>query len=574
MFGLNVFHAPHDNDKNSAERWDKQGLRDLSCQNIETSVEDKGTKVILNLKNRYQKPNSTTSLIFTTEETFTIQNDGTIIFTTNIMPGEKGSELPRLGYRAILPAGMEQMRWLGRGPHDSYRDRAESAFVGLWESTVTEQWTPHIQPQETGNKEDVSWLALTNDNGHGLLFVAPHKMACSAGHWDDRQIYIDRHHRLRHPNEVKFEKETYVNLDLYNRALGNNSCGRDVIDKYKITADDAKFSLIVKLLTKPLTNEQLAQEARITLPPAENQGLSRHNFFYAGERPDHKMYMVKNGRVTWTYDDPAGRGETSDAILMSDGHILIAHQHGIKEIDQQKRTIWSMETPKGYEIHSIQPIGRNKVLYVQCGNPFEAVVMEIPSKREIRRFPLPFKDGGSHGQMRNMRLTQRGTMQLASFEYDSVIEFDSYGHELQRWEAPGAWGVEELKNGNILIASNRNYVREYNRKGEKVWEFNWEKQGPLSLANIDGRLKKRISGQKAHRLKNGNTMITNWINPWSREHSDAAFPAIQAIEVTPAGETVWKLSSWQEPANLGPSTTIQLLAEPVDRTKLYFGDIH
>lgn len=570
IFELNAFRAPHDNDKASAGRWDKQGLRNMVCQNVKSACEEGDGNVVLHFSNVYKAPQSTFSIA--TDETFTIYNDGIVTFSSDINPSEKGSELPRLGYRAVLPDGMENMRWMGRGPHDSYRDRAESAFVGLWESTVSAQWTNHVLPQETGNKEDVQWMAITNDGGLGMLFVAPYTMAASAGHWDERQIYTDRDHRVKHPSEVVFGKKTYVNLDVYNRALGNNSCGRDVIDKYKITADRTHFALIVKPITRKLTNQQLADEARITLPAVPNQGLDRHDFFYAGEQPDRKAYQVKDGKVVWEFDDPKASGEISDAVLMSDGHILIAHQHGIKEIDQNKNVIWSMDAPRGYEIHSIQPIGKNKVVYVQCGDPFEAVVMEIPSKKVLKRIALPYTNGGSHGQMRNMRLTTRGTMLLASFQYGAVIEFNSNGKELQRWECPGAWGVEELKNGNVLVASNRGYVREFNRKGNIVWEWNWKEKGPLSMVNVNGKLKEVISGQKALRLKNGNTIITNWQNPWARETSDPAYPAIQAIEVNPAGEVVWKLSSWQEPANLGPSTNIQLLSEPVDRKKMRFGE--
>ena len=289
---------------------------------------------------------------------------------------------------------------------------------------------------------------------------------------------------------------------------------------------------------------------------SKNRGLDRHNFFYAGEQQKVQMFKVKNGRVVWEYYDPTARGEISDAVLLSDGHVLIAHQHGIREVDADKQTVWSMDARRGYEIHSIQPIGRKKVVYVECGNPLSAVVMEIPSKREIARIPLPFKDGGSHGQMRNFRLSSRGTMLLASFQYGGVIEYDCEGKELRRWPMGGAWGVEELKNGNILVASNGGVVREFNLKGETVWEYRW--QGPSSL-------------QKAWRLKNGNTIIGNWFNQWSNARLDRDNGPVQAIEVTPKGEKVWELSSWNPPADLGPSTTIQPLDEPVDRTKLHFG---
>ncbi len=341
-------------------------------------------------------------------------------------------------------------------------------------------------------------------------------------------------------------------------------------DHYLTVADQSADELSYKLRFTPISTD---------IPTAKNDsGLDKFDFFYAGERPDHKMFIVKDGRVVWRYDDPEGRGEISDAILLSDGHILMAHQYGIREIvpdlnsEDGYSVVWKMETPNGYEIHSLQPIGTDKILYVQCGRPFEAVVMEIPSMKELKRIPLPFRDGGSHGQMRNMRLTKDGTLLLGSFEYNAAIEFDSNGKELRRWECPGAWGVEELENGNILVASNRGFVREFTRDGEKVWEFDWKKQGPPAFVKVDGGFRSNVSGQKAHRLPNGDTMITNWQNPWSRELSDPLVPAIQAIETTPDGDVVWKLSAWDAPADLGPSTTIQLLDEPVDRAKLRFGE--
>lgn len=296
---------------------------------------------------------------------------------------------------------------------------------------------------------------------------------------------------------------------------------------------------------------------------APNRGLARHDFFYAGERVQHKMYKVKDGKVVWSYFDADGKGEISDAVLMSDGNILIAHQHGIKEITEDKQVVWSMDTPKGYEIHSIQPIGKNHVVYVQCGAPMTAVVMEIPSKKIVRQFELPHRaPGGSHGQNRNICLTKKGTLLVASMEFNTVYEFDSKGNQLNAWKVGSAWGVNELDNGNILIAGNNGTILEINRKGEEVWRYELKRSEKFP----------EVSTQKAYRLKNGNTLIGNWWNEWSGKKVDLNNPPVQYIEVTPKGEILWELSSWNEPANLGPSTTIQLLSEPVDRTKMRFGE--
>ena len=109
-----------------------------------------------------------------------------------------------------------------------------------------------------------------------------------------------------------------------------------------------------------------------------DQSLTRHNFFYAGEGKQRRMFIVKEGQISWSYKDLLGRGEISDAVLMTDGHILVAHQYGVAEVDVDGLTVWQYAAPEGTEIHTIQPIGRTHVVFVQNGKPAKAVVMEIP----------------------------------------------------------------------------------------------------------------------------------------------------------------------------------------------------
>jgi hypothetical protein len=48
------------------------------------------------------------------------------------------------------------------------------------------------------------------------------------------------------------------------------------------------------------------------------------------------------------------------------------------------------------------------------------------------------------------------------------------------------------------------------------------------------------------------------VNEWSTKPEDEV-GTVQAVEVTPAKQVVWKLASWGEGAKLGPATTIQFL---------------
>lgn len=102
---------------------------------------------------------------------------------------------------------------------------------------------------------------------------------------------------------------------------------------------------------------------------AQESDLSRHNFLYAGQSKQLRLFKVENGRVSWMHHATNWRGEFSDAILMTDGHILLAHQYGIAEINQDHQVLWSYAAPPGTEIHTIQPIGQHHVVFVQNGHP-------------------------------------------------------------------------------------------------------------------------------------------------------------------------------------------------------------
>lgn len=57
--------------------------------------------------------------------------DGGIICRHAFDVDEALRDLPRLGITMQLRPGLEQLRWFGRGPHESYCDRLRGARVGL-----------------------------------------------------------------------------------------------------------------------------------------------------------------------------------------------------------------------------------------------------------------------------------------------------------------------------------------------------------------------------------------------------------------------------------------------------------
>jgi hypothetical protein len=292
------------------------------------------------------------------------------------------------------------------------------------------------------------------------------------------------------------------------------------------------------------------------------KGPQQFDFFYAGESKARNMYIVRKGKITWSYIDTTGKGEISDAILMANGNVLFAHQFGVTLINRHKQVLWNYDAPEGFETHTAQPIGKDHVVFVQNGNPAKVIVMNIRTNTVEKEFVLPFKSG-THGQIRHARLTPQGTLLVAHMDLGKVCEYDLDGRQLSSIDVSAVWSAVPLKNGHILVTSNLGFVSEITAQGDLVWKCSVKDIPAYTLNNP----------QLAVRLANGNTLVNNWFNQWSAT-IDPANPPVQAVELSPGKKIVWALRSWTAPLNLGPSTTIQILAEPDNQTNsAHFGTI-
>jgi hypothetical protein len=297
-------------------------------------------------------------------------------------------------------------------------------------------------------------------------------------------------------------------------------------------------------------------------PTLPGKGLAEHDFMYAGESHDRRILIVRQGKIVWSYDDPAGKGEISDAVMLSNGNVLFAHQFGVTEITPDKKILWNYDAPAGYEVHTAVPIGGEHVLYIQNGDPAVVRVVNTVTNVVEREIALQTKRPAStHGQFRHARLTDRGTLLVAHMDLNKVAEYDFNGNELRSFPGTGPWGVTPLSNGNVLITDKQG-VREVTRRGDSVWTF--------SPSDAPGYLFTNL--QQAWRLPNGNTVVNNWANEWTNS-PDNGPGTIQAIEITPAKQVVWALQSWTAPENLGPATTIQFLDSPSVPEDVHFGPI-
>ncbi len=164
--------------------------------------------------------------------------------------------MPRFGTELVVSPGLEKMAWYGRGPTETYVDR-QFERVGVYASTVADEWVDYSRPQENGNKTDVRWVALTNDSGVGLLAEGMPLLSVAARHVTKGDI-----EQASYSFELPRRSETYLNLDLKQMGIGGiDSWSKDAypMEPYRIPSDKP-YSYQYRL--RPLTGSLPAASGR------------------------------------------------------------------------------------------------------------------------------------------------------------------------------------------------------------------------------------------------------------------------------------------------------------------------
>jgi len=312
---------------------------------------------------------------------------------------------------------------------------------------------------------------------------------------------------------------------------------------------------ILDRFTAPDVPELAASETAVkprgqtnTIPPnLPGNGLAQHPMLYIGEGYN-KMYVIADGKVIWTYQTGSGN-EYDDAWMLSNGNIVFSRMQYVAEITPKKDVVWRYDSPKGTEIHCCQPIGMDKVLFVQNGLPPKLIVMNIKTGQVEVEHELPARSADDpktvHPQYRRIRYTAQGTYLVPCLGLGTngvVLEYDKNFNEIWRYPIRSPWAAIRLKNGNTLITDeNDKLTREVNPKKETVWELRPEDL-PESY--------RFINTQTCTRIANGDTIICS-------RGGNGKGP--QLVEVTPDKKVVWVLQDFN---TLGPATAVQILDDP------------
>lgn len=146
--------------------------------------------------------------------------------------------LPRFGMVVELNPEFERLRWLGRGPEESYPDLRAHTHVGVWENTVTDELWPYVRPQETGNHLETRWLTLSAPDAT-LKVTMDAPISFSALHYHPETL-----EHTAHRTELKPDDATVLILNGNIGGIGSASCGPQLDAKYRLRDREIRYGYL------------------------------------------------------------------------------------------------------------------------------------------------------------------------------------------------------------------------------------------------------------------------------------------------------------------------------------------
>ena len=230
---LNIWRAPTDNDMYIKKEW-KKAHYDAAytrAYRIEVLQNKHGVFIMEHvavLADTVQK-------ILDVEMTWKINEDGKIEAVIEAVKDREFPELPRFGIRMFLNKKMNEVTYFGMGPQESYRDKHQASCHGLFRSKVAQMHEDYIRPQENGSHYDCDYVEITSGQ-YGIAAVSNDSFSFNVSVYTQEEL-----ERASHNYELEESDSTVFCMDYAMNGIGSNSCGPDVLDKYRFAEEAFRF---------------------------------------------------------------------------------------------------------------------------------------------------------------------------------------------------------------------------------------------------------------------------------------------------------------------------------------------
>ncbi|WP_086428905.1 glycoside hydrolase family 2 TIM barrel-domain containing protein [Staphylococcus cornubiensis] len=235
---LNIWRAPTDNDIQIQEGWRTAKYDTAYLKVYNTNVQQQNGYVIIAF-DMSMVEDSRPRLVEGTV-TWTVYEDGTIHVAHQLKKDVRMPSLPRLGITFSLPDRFQALTYYGQGPFESYSDKQEASYLGVFHTTVRDQYEHPVFPQEVGAHIDTTYVGLRGDN-YTCAVWSDTPFSMNAKPYSDEMLT-----EANHDDELEETGVSYLHIDTAQSGIGTNSCGPELPESYRLLQEQYHFDFKLK----------------------------------------------------------------------------------------------------------------------------------------------------------------------------------------------------------------------------------------------------------------------------------------------------------------------------------------
>ena len=164
--------------------------------------------------------------------------DGSVkIIFNGRLKDELKTFLPRIGFEFTIADEDARFLYFGKGKEENYIDMCRHTKTNWYESRANEEYVPYIMPQEHGNHTGVRCMRLKG----GLAFEADRDFEINVSQYTSEMLT-----NASHTDELEKCGNTIVRIDYKVSGIGSNSCGPELIEKYRLNEKEINFNFVMK----------------------------------------------------------------------------------------------------------------------------------------------------------------------------------------------------------------------------------------------------------------------------------------------------------------------------------------
>lgn len=240
---VNIWRAPTDNDMYAKLEWYRAGYDKTTVRAYTTSVEKQDNMILIRCSMSMSA--DAVQRILDMDTTWAIDGNGAVSLDMKVERHPEFPMLPRFGVRMFFANAFEEVQYYGMGPMESYIDKHHASSHGIFGGNVRDLHEDYIKPQENGSHYDCAYVSVESPNS-GIVAVSENNFSFNTSVYTQEELTNKKHNF-----ELQESGYTVLCLDYAQNGIGSNSCGPELLEKYRL--DQKKFEFKIKMI--PYTKE-------------------------------------------------------------------------------------------------------------------------------------------------------------------------------------------------------------------------------------------------------------------------------------------------------------------------------